>query len=230
MKKLSEEELKSVQKAIIAKEISVMELLAEIYDHYVTHLESLPKEDFSLELRNLESKWTYDYCQKIQKEFNKNINSSIRSFQWRLTKSYFTWPKLMITVLLFLAASLGASLIPTTIYFFGVLIPILVFVLIYAIGMSFRCNRKFKGLKSIFNFKSMGLIVTSGESSYLLLNSILPINLFSLLILAPKNLGFIDDFSGHWMTLIILLFSFFLFLHTLTIHEAWKIKSKTVLI
>lgn len=167
MRRLSEEELKSVQRAIITKEIVVLELLAEIYDHYVTHLESLPEEYFSLELRNLESKWTYDNCQKIQKEFYKNINSSIRSFQWKLTKSYFTWPKLMITVLLFFAASLGASLIPTTIYFFGIIIPILVFVLIYAIAMNFRCNRKFKGLKSIFNFKSMGLIVTSGESSYL---------------------------------------------------------------
>lgn len=230
MRKLTEQELKLVQKSIIAKEVNILELLTEIYDHYITHLESFPEEDFSIEFRNLESIWTYDHCQKIQKEFYKNINSSIRSFQWKLTKSYFTWPKLMITVLLFFTASLGAFLTPTNVYLFGVILPILLFLLIYAIGMSIRCNRKFQVLKSIFNFKSMGLIVISGETSYLLHNSIFPINLINLFILSPKNLGFIDDFSSPWMTLVILLFSFFLFLHTLTIHEAWKIKSKTALL
>jgi hypothetical protein len=76
MRKLSEEELKLVQLAIIAKEISVMEILAEMYDHFISHLERFPEEDFNSELSILESKWTYDYCQKIQKEFNKNINTS----------------------------------------------------------------------------------------------------------------------------------------------------------
>ena len=74
MRKLSEQELKLVQKAIIAKEISVIEVLAEAYDHYISHLEGFAEEEFKSELAKLESKWTYPYCQSLQNDFSKSIN------------------------------------------------------------------------------------------------------------------------------------------------------------
>lgn len=230
MRKLSEEELKLVQDAIKAKEISVIEILAEVYDHYISHLEGLPESEFKSELAKLESTWTDDNCKRIVKEFNSNTISSIRSLQWRIIKIYFSWPKFMITALLFLAAYLFTTFLPTKYLLLGVILPILGFLLGFAFLMTYRSRRKFKGLRSIFNFRTTGTYIASGETSYLFSHSIFPINLLNCFILAPKNLGFIDDFSSPWMTLIILLFSFFLFLHTLTIHEAWKIKSKTALI
>jgi hypothetical protein len=226
MRKLSEQELKLVQKAIIAKEISVIEILAEVYDHYITHLEGFSEEEFKSELAKLESIWIYPYCRDLQGEFSKNVNKSIRNLQWELIKSYFTWPRLMVTLILFLIAYLGSILLPSKIFFLGVITPILVFLLVFGILMSYRSKGKFKELKQIFNYRTTGSLLISGESSYMFLHTMLPIQLLNTFILAPKILGWIDDFSNPWMTLIILLFSFFLFLHTLTIHEAWKIKSK----
>jgi hypothetical protein len=230
MRKLTEQELELVQTSIIAKEISVLEILAEIYDHYISHLEGFSEEEFKSELAKLESIWTYAYCKKIVKEFNSNTISSIQSMQWKLIKTYFSWPKFLITAFVFLCIYFFVNFSPANYFILGVLIPVLVFLIGFSLVMSYRSNRKYKILKSIFNFSSTGIFISSGETSYLLTHSIFPINLFSCLIIGPKNLGIIDNFSNPWMSLIILLFSFFLFLHTLTIHEAWKIKSKNVLI
>ena len=55
MRTLTEQELKLVQTTIIAKELTVMEVIAEIYDHYISHLEGIPEEEFRSELAKLES-------------------------------------------------------------------------------------------------------------------------------------------------------------------------------
>lgn len=230
MRKLTEEELKLVQTAIIAKDLTVLEVIAEIYDHYITHLEGFSEEEFKSELAKLESIWTHEYCKKIVKEFNNHTISSIQSLQWKVIKSYFSWPKFLITALLFLAAYLFTTLLVPKHLLLGVILPILVFLVGFTFLMTYRSRKKFKELRSIFNFRTTGTYISSGETSYMFSHSIFPVQLLNLFILAPKNLGWIEDFSNPWMTLIILFFSFFLFLHTLTIHEAWKIKSKTVLI
>ncbi len=230
MRKLSEEELKLVQTAIIAKEISVIEILAEIYDHYISHLEGFSEEEFKSELEKLEAIWTYEYCKKIVKEFNSNTISSIQSLQWKLIKTYFSWPKFLITAFGFLCIYFFVNFLPSNYFLLGVVVPVLVFLIGFSLVMYYRSTRKYKKLKSIFNFSSTGTFISSGETSYLFTHSIFPINLFSCLIIGPKNLGIIDDFSNPWMSLIILLFSFLLFLHTLTINEAWKTKTKTALL
>ena len=229
MRTLTEQELKLVQTTIIAKELTVMEVIAEIYDHYISHLEGIPEEEFRSELAKLESIWTYPYCRTLQKKFSDSVNDSIRSLQWKLIKSYFTWPRFVVTLVFLWIAYLGFILLSSQIFFFGVIIPILVFLVVFGIFMTYRTSGKFKSLKQIFNFRTTGSFLISAESSYLFSHSIFPIQLLNLFILAPKNLGIIDNFSNPWMTLVILLFSFFLFLHTLTKHEAWKIKSKTAL-
>jgi hypothetical protein len=230
MRKLSEQELKLVQLAIISKDLTVMEVIAEIYDHYITHLEGFSEEEFKSELVKLESIWIYPYCRDLQGQFSDSVNKSIRSLQWKITKSYFTWPRLMVTLVLFLTAYLSSIFIPSKIFFLGIIAPILIFLLVFGLLMTYRSKRKFNYLKQIFNFRTTGSLLISGESSYMFSHAIFPIQLLNLFILAPKNLGIIDDFSSPWMTFIFLFFSFFLFLHTLTIHEAWKIKSKTALL
>lgn len=230
MRKLTEDELKLVQLAIIAKDLTVIEVIAEIYDHYITHLEGFSEEEFKSELAKLESIWIYPYCRELQGKFTASVNKSIRSLQWKLIKSYFTWPRLMVTLMLFLVAYLGSIFLPSKIFLFGVIVPILIFLLVFGILMTYRSRGKFKDLKQIFNYRTTGSLLISGESSYLFSHSLFPVQLLNVFILAPKILGWVEDFSNPFMSLVILLFSFFLFIHTLTIHEAWKIKSKTALI
>jgi hypothetical protein len=110
MRTLSEEELKSVQKTIAQRDITSAELLMEVYDHFISHLEEFPEEDFEEQLNTLSEKWSFGYCKKLQHDLFKNINKSVRKTQWSLLKSYFSWPKMVFTLIFDLRIYLPDSL------------------------------------------------------------------------------------------------------------------------
>lgn len=101
MRKLTEPELDQVKKVIAAKELISAEILLEIYDHYVSHLESKPMGEFEYELFELEQKFTSRFCKEIQLDFQESAEKEISSLQWSIWKSYFNWPKVLATVSFF---------------------------------------------------------------------------------------------------------------------------------
>jgi len=58
MRQLSEEELDQVKRAIAVKDLTSAEILIEIYDHYVSHLERFEEAEFEEQLFELEQKFT----------------------------------------------------------------------------------------------------------------------------------------------------------------------------
>ena len=89
MRQLNQLELKEIQRSIFHKEISSAEVLAEIYDHYVSHLQEFPESEFGSQLLELEQKFTQAYCHSIQAKFNKSVREDISKTQWWVLKSYF---------------------------------------------------------------------------------------------------------------------------------------------
>jgi hypothetical protein len=230
MRILSSEELVLVQKAIIRKEIAILELLAEVYDHYISHLEQYSELEFSEELKNLEEKWSYVYCDKLQQEFRKGVNKSIRSLRWKLIKSYFSLPKIVVTILLVLGLVALVNSIGPKNYLWTVIFPILILLLGLDLLIIFKARKKFKSLRSIFNFKSMGIWVVSAEASSLGLIVSLPLHFVGAFIQLPRIFEATDFFNNPLYLMLVTISSFFLILYSLTSYEAWKIKSKTALI
>ena len=230
MRKLTEEELKLVQTAIIAKEISVLEILAEIYDHYISYLEGFPESEFKGELANLESKWTYPYCRTLQDDFSENVNKSIQSLQWKLIKSYFTWPKILSTTIFFgILFSLGQVLTPK-IFTFSTIIPLVIIIQAFNFYLLFSARKKYQGLRSIFSFKSTGLWLNSAESNSLSVAIGTPMSVFNLLIFVPRIFDLNLGISNQTLFLILVIIAFFISVISFSAYEAWKIKSKTALL
>lgn len=78
MRKLSARELDQVKRAIAAKDLTSAEILVEIYDHYVSHLES----------------------------FEKTTKKELLKTQCSVCKSYFSWPKIIATTLVLVCIAL----------------------------------------------------------------------------------------------------------------------------
>ena len=89
MRQLNQLELKEIQRSIFHKEISSAEVLAEIYAHYVSHLQEFPESEFGTQLLELEQKFTQAYCHSIQAKFNKSVREDISKTQWQVLRKYF---------------------------------------------------------------------------------------------------------------------------------------------
>jgi hypothetical protein len=230
MRKLSEHELKLVQKTIIAKEISVIEVLAEVYDHYISHLEVFPEEEFKSELSKLESKWTYLYCRRLQDEFIKTSDKSLKALHWKLIISYFTWPK-VISSILFFGFLYGLSLwLTPKVFVFSTIIPAIILFHIFNFSIFYSSRKKYVSLRKIFNLGSKRFDFNYAESNSLSAALATLLALPNIIIYGPKT---IESASlGISTNLILLILSFIAFLISIisfSAYQAWKIKSETSL-
>lgn len=89
MRQLTDIELQEIRNTILQKEISSAEILMEVYDHYISHLQEFPIEEFNDQLFELEEKFTYAYCHALQAKFNKEIRKELSSLHWQVFKRYF---------------------------------------------------------------------------------------------------------------------------------------------
>jgi hypothetical protein len=226
---LSRVELAVVQKSIIRKEISATELLAEIYDHYVTHLETLRASDFHAQLAILDEKWNQDYCKQLQRDLQNSINKSIRTVQWRLAKSYFTWPKMAFTLAFLILIS---YCIVTSAWQLQVILFILPLLFLISLGVTLhvRSCRKNKEIKKLFNFRNSGIFILSFQSSNFLNYIQFPFHSFLLLLLTSRVWELQSVLPEYVFHAICIVVGFYLVLHSVAILEAWKIKSKTALL
>ncbi|MBC6366607.1 hypothetical protein [Algoriphagus sp. AK58] len=228
MRKLTEQELKLVQQTMIKKHITSAELLMEIYDHYISHLERFSAEDFDKELIELNKHWTCIYCETLEKELFKNINKSIRRSQWGLIKSFFSWPKLVFTFFLITTITLLANSLEAKLQRMLLVMPPLFFLLALIVFVGATSLLRIRRIKRLFN--AIELKIDSTYSRYFVTYLFLPISFFNLGIYTPKLLG-TDNFLPEYLSnFSVVSFSFFLYIYSISAYEAWKIKSKTALI
>ena len=89
MRQLTEIELQEIRRSIMRKEISSAEILMEIYDHFISHLQEFPEEKFNEQLFELDQKFTYGYCHALQAKFIKEAKEDIHRTQWMVIRKYF---------------------------------------------------------------------------------------------------------------------------------------------
>ncbi|MEB2776442.1 hypothetical protein SYJ56_14055 [Algoriphagus sp. D3-2-R+10] len=95
MRKLTEQEFDQVKKTIAAKNLTSAEILVEIYDHYVSHLEGFEEADFEKELFELEQKFTYSYCHSLQTKFIKASKKEVGKMHWKVIQRNLHLPRII---------------------------------------------------------------------------------------------------------------------------------------
>jgi hypothetical protein len=224
---LSASELTEVQKSIMRKEISSAEILMEIYDHYISHLQEFSEEQFSKELFELDQKFSYGYCHAIQSKFNKEAKADIAKTQWIVIQKYFCGSRWLflagILALVFYVSSQTRSEQELGI----LLLSPLILLVVVSIAFDYQNFKKLRPIKK--TFKGIGIPIYSALARPISDRIYLPVLLAQVLVYLPKivfpNLEFVK-FSPAIAGMITVL----LILYTLSLLEVWKIKSKTALI
>ncbi len=228
MRELSERELKYVQQAIARREITSAELLMEVYDHFISHLEGFSEEDFEVQLNALNEKWTYSYCKKLQHDLSKNINKAVRKTQWTLLKSYFSWPKMVFTLILIGGITILVNLLTIKmqlLILFG--LPI-VYLTVLLFWILFRTYKKISPIKEVF--KETDLKISSIFSNQFVAFISLPLHFYNFFLNVPRIFGMDKLIPEYILNYLSITFCFVIYLHCISSYEAWKIKSKTALI
>ena len=227
MRQLNQLELKEIQRSIFHKEISSAEVLAEIYDHYVSHLQEFPESEFGSQLLDLEQKFTQSYCHSIQAKFNKSVREDISKTQWWVLKSYFCTSRWIYAVGI-LAVIFYVATQTKSQQEIGLLLlsPLILLTLMYII-FNWRVAKKIRPIKS--TFKEMGIPITSSVSIPISERLYLPVLLAQVLIYFPRLFDFGIDFNPI-LPGIAAVITAVMTLYMLSLLEVWKIKSKTALL
>lgn len=227
MRQLTEIELQEIRRAIMRKEISSAEILMEVYDHYISHLQEFPKEEFNTQLFELEQKFTYAYCHALQFRFNKEAKEDIHKTQWLVIRKYFCTSRwLYLAGILVLVYYISSQARNGQEYTLLLLSPI---ILLFVSNIVFRVQntRKLHPIKKAF--KGMGIPISSSLALPISVRLSLPVLMAKVFIFLPKliftNIDLTPYLSaGAGMVTIVLI------LYTLSLLEVWKIKSKTAMI
>lgn len=226
MRKLSQQELDQVKKAIAAKELTSAEILLEIYDHYVSHLESYGASEFEEQLYELEQKFKHHYCKALQEKHYNSTHRGMRVLQWKIFKSQLSWPKFIVTATIFSIISYlwttidGRTRIIVILVSLGIILLLVVWILIKS-TVKVRSIKKTLGVSNYIQSDYLKIIL--GQWTLIL-------STLTLGVLAPKNLGFTDPFTNPYYTYITFFLAILYLGYFLTLLQAWKIKSKTALI
>lgn len=227
MRQLTQSEFKEVQRVIFHKEISSAEVLSEIYDHYVSHLQEFPEEQFSLQLLELEQKFTYAYCHALQAKFNKSMRDDISKTQWQVLHKYFCTSRWIyaagILALLFYIANQTQSEKEVGIL---ILSPLILLTIVW-FAFNWRVAKKIKPIMR--TFKGMAIPIYSSSAKPFSERIYLPVLLGQVLIYFPRLFDFGIDFNPI-LPGVAAVITAVLTLYLLSLLEVWKIKSKTALL
>jgi len=224
---LSREELARIQKAIAFKDVTSAKILIEVYDHYISHLESFEELDFEAQLFELEQKFRYSYYNSLQENFEKSTKRELLKIQWTISKSYFSWPKIIITALVVFILILLFQNLEGKTKVFTVVVPIGFTVLLMV----------FIGIKSFLKVRRIkNTIGTTSKVQSSFLTNILKqyssvFAFFKLFVFIPMALfDRVVWFDSPYFTIASFLLCLFYIGYLFSLMEAWKIKSKTALI
>lgn len=225
MRQLTDPELQEIRKSILRKEISSAEILMEIYDHYISHLEEYSLSEFSNQLFELDQKFTYGYCHALQANFKTEAKKDIYQTQWKVIRSYFCTSRWLflagVLVIIFLIATQSRSERETQLL---VLSP-LVLLTITSFIFHWKNYVKLKPIKKAFRGNGIpiqsSLALPISERMHLPVLLIYTANffLFRLFELPTPY----DQIQAPLATLL----TAGLILYFLSLMEVWKIKSKT---
>lgn len=227
-RELDQEEISRIQKAIAVKELTSAEILMEVYDHYVSRLESKSAENFDQELLELEQKFTYSYCHALQAKLLKATKKDIHQTQWSIIKSYFTWPRFLGTLIALVFLILLWNELEGKARGIAIAIPMGIITLAFS-WIFFKSWRKVRKIKQAAGQKSM---VQSSYITNLTLQFVMVVGLFNIFIHIPKILGFEGEafFDGIYFIVMSFMLCLFYLTYCLSLIETWKIKSKSALI
>lgn len=227
MRKLTEIELEQVKKAIASKELTSAEILIEVYDHYVSHLESFQSSEFEKEFSELEQRFKYSYYKRLQKNFEKTTKKEILNAQWLICKSYFSWPKIIITILILICLAIILENLDgkTKLYALAIFMGLTV-LLVTLIG-----TKSFLKVRSVKNKLGITSKIESSFLNYVKLQFSCVISFFNLFVLMPKLLFESPIwFESRYFVITSFLLCLFYIGYLTSLFEAWKIKSKNFLV
>jgi hypothetical protein len=226
MRQLTEIELQEVRKVILQKEISSAEILMEVYDHYISHLQEFPIEEFNDQLFELEEKFTFAYCHALQAKFNKEIRKELSSLHWQVLKKYFCFSKILYVIIFsFIAFQMSRFVTDQNEMAILMLSPLLILAGAH-IFFLIKSHFKIKAIKKDFNtagpFQS-SLSYPFSEKLYL------PVMLAYCIMWSAEwifNSNPIANLAPSIAAIIFIILS----IYVLTLLEVWQIKTKTALI
>ncbi len=226
MRQLTDIELQEVRNTILHKEISSAEILIEVYDHYVSHLQEFPIEEFNDQLFELEEKFTYAYCHALQAKFNKEIRKELSSIHWQVFKRYFCLSKILyVLIFTFLAFQMSRFVTDEKELGLIVLSPLLILAGAH-IFFLMKSHFRIKAIKKDFNTAEplqSSLFYPFSEKLYL------PVVMAYVIIWSVEwvfNSNAIANLAPSIAAFIFIILS----IYVLTLLEVWQIKTKTALI
>lgn len=226
MRNLTAIELQAIKSAIVRKEISSAEILMEVYDHYVSHLQEFKEVDFDDQLAELEEKFTYGYCHALQAKFNKDIRKEIGLLQWKVVKKNFCFSRILYALgFMMIAFYLGSNVKNEKEGAIMMVAPLLILT-VFHIYFLFKSSSRIKKIKENMSQASSlqsSLFYPFSERMYLPVIMAYSIVWFADLIFDVQVLSNIAP-------QIAATFSILLFIYVISLMEVWKIKSKTSLI
>jgi hypothetical protein len=226
MRQLSEIELKQVRHAISAKGLNAAEILLEVYDHYVSHLQEFEAADFESELNALEERFTYGYCHALQANLHKSLNTEISRTQWDIVRSYFCFSRLIYSLgLLFILMTVSMNLKSDEQYLIMVYVPLSLLVG-FSLFVLLKWHKNLKIAKDIFIEQKDS--IKSVTTEIMMLRIILPVLSLNAIIMIPKTFLAAHDLSFALLPQISLVLTMALLLYGISLFEVWKIKSKSL--
>ncbi|MCR9013409.1 hypothetical protein [Aquiflexum gelatinilyticum] len=226
MRNLTDIEYQAIKSAIVRKEISSAEILMEVYDHYVSHLQEYGEVDFDDQLAELEEKFTYGYCHALQAKFNKEIRKEIGVLQWEVVKKNFCLSRILYVLgFMMIAFYLGSNVKNEkegAIMMVAPLLILSVFHIYFLVKSSSRIKKIKENMSQASSLQS-SLFYPFSERMYLPVIMAYSIVWFADLIFDVQVLSNIAP-------QIAATFSILLFIYVISLMEVWKIKSKTSLL
>jgi hypothetical protein len=226
MRQLTDIETKEIRIAIMQKELSSAEILMEIYDHYISHLQEFPEEEFNEQLFELEQKFTYPYCHALQAKFNKEIRKELSSLQWQVLKKYFCLSKILYVVIFsFIAFQMSRFVTDQKEIAILMLSPLFILAIAH-IFILIKSHFRIKGIKRDFETKEplqSSLLYPFSEKLYL------PVMMAYGLMWSAEYILYSEALGNLAPSIAVIIFVF-LSIYVLTLLEVWQIKNKTTLI
>lgn len=228
MRQLTDLELQAIRDAIKVKEISSAEILIEVYDHYITHLQGYSEEEFQWQLAKLEQKFTLPFCKALQYRFNKQARKDIGSSQWEIVKAYFCrarWLYLLgILVVVFFVANQVRNEKEVSILMFSPFILLILFLGVFWI-------KNFRKLRPIKNtFKGIGYPINSALALPIMERIYLPVLSCQFFIIYLPKVILPTLFVQPLLSAFAALMTVVMTLYAISLFEVWKIKSKSSLV
>ncbi len=226
MRQLSETELQEIRRHLRDKEISSAEILMEIYDHYISHLQGYSSEEFQEQLMELELKFSYPYCRGLQAKFNSQVRKEINKTQWQVLKQYFCWSRLLY-VLLFSLLAFQMSRFVTDKKEIGIfmLFPLLVLAISHVYFL-IKSHFRIKTIKKTFKTKAplqSSMHYPFSEKLYL------PVMMAYTLMWTSEyilNAELTSNLAPSIASVIFIILS----IYAVTLFEVWHLKTKSTMI